>query len=291
MFGYIKPCRPELKIKELDAYKAVYCGLCGQLGKSYGPIARLTLSYDFTFLAMLAYGVTGETVSISMGRCYVNPLKRVPLCGKSDALALGADAAAIMLHYKLLDNVADSGFPAALGWRMLRPFTGRACRKAAATHPDIDRLVARTMEDQRELEQRREPSADAAGEPTAAALAGIFAGLSEKSGTRRVLERLGYLMGRFIYQCDALDDMEEDAAKGNYNPYLLRYGLKAESDSTLWEEARREAAFSLNMTIGEAEKTLALLPVKDFSPIIDNIITMGLRTSVNEILSKKEKCK
>ena len=53
MFGYIKIAKPELKVKEYEMYKAVYCSLCRELGKSYGFLSRLTLSYDFTFLALL----------------------------------------------------------------------------------------------------------------------------------------------------------------------------------------------------------------------------------------------
>ena len=53
MFGYIRAAKPEMRIKEFELYKAVYCSLCKELGKSYGFLARLTLSYDFTFLALL----------------------------------------------------------------------------------------------------------------------------------------------------------------------------------------------------------------------------------------------
>ncbi|MFT9057020.1 MAG: DUF5685 family protein, partial [Ethanoligenens sp.] len=28
MFGYVKPFKPELKIREFEAYRAVYCGMC-----------------------------------------------------------------------------------------------------------------------------------------------------------------------------------------------------------------------------------------------------------------------
>ena len=53
MFGYVKPYKPELRVRELEEYKAVYCGLCRELGQSFGLFARFTLSYDFAFLAML----------------------------------------------------------------------------------------------------------------------------------------------------------------------------------------------------------------------------------------------
>ena len=51
MFGYVTVYKPELKVKEYEAYKGVYCTLCKRLGKDYGFLSRLTLSYDFTFLA------------------------------------------------------------------------------------------------------------------------------------------------------------------------------------------------------------------------------------------------
>ena len=53
MFGYIRVDKSELKIKDYEMYKAVYCTLCRKLGRKYGILSRLTLSYDFTFLALL----------------------------------------------------------------------------------------------------------------------------------------------------------------------------------------------------------------------------------------------
>ena len=54
MFGYIRPNKPELLVKEYDLYKSAYCGLCKRMGKDYGRLSRLALSYDGTFLAMLS---------------------------------------------------------------------------------------------------------------------------------------------------------------------------------------------------------------------------------------------
>ena len=54
MFGYVRPFKGEMLVKEYDAYKGVYCQLCRALGKYYGFPMRLTLSYDCTLYAMLA---------------------------------------------------------------------------------------------------------------------------------------------------------------------------------------------------------------------------------------------
>lgn len=73
MFGYIKPFKGMLRVCEYETYKAVYCGLCKQLGREYGPFARLTLSYDFTFLALLDLSLSGEHLAFAPGRCMLNP--------------------------------------------------------------------------------------------------------------------------------------------------------------------------------------------------------------------------
>ena len=61
MFGYVRPNRDELKVRQLRDYEALYCGLCSSLGKRHGFFARFFLNYDFTFLAMLLDGGRPET--------------------------------------------------------------------------------------------------------------------------------------------------------------------------------------------------------------------------------------
>ncbi len=41
MFGYVRPLKPELLVREYSQYKAVYCQLCRVLGQEYGPLAGL----------------------------------------------------------------------------------------------------------------------------------------------------------------------------------------------------------------------------------------------------------
>ena len=53
MFGYIRPHTPELRVREYEYYKAVYCGLCRSMGKCTGQCSRMTLSYDFAFLSLV----------------------------------------------------------------------------------------------------------------------------------------------------------------------------------------------------------------------------------------------
>ena len=60
LFGYVRPCKEELKVKEYNMFRAVYCGLCKTLGQSANQLCRLGLSYDFTFLALLLLALDEE---------------------------------------------------------------------------------------------------------------------------------------------------------------------------------------------------------------------------------------
>ena len=67
MFGYITINREELKMKDFDRYRGYYCGICRELKEHYGERARMTLTYDMTFLAVLLSGLYegGETLLCS----------------------------------------------------------------------------------------------------------------------------------------------------------------------------------------------------------------------------------
>ena len=79
MFGYIRPLRPELKVKDFDRFKACYCSLCHTLGKEYGLPARFILNYDFTFMTMLLWG-SDEPLEYCPKRCPVSPIHKKCMC-------------------------------------------------------------------------------------------------------------------------------------------------------------------------------------------------------------------
>ena len=53
MFGYVRPFKSELLVRQYDQYKAAYCQLCRSLKEHYGRLSSFTLSYDCTFYALL----------------------------------------------------------------------------------------------------------------------------------------------------------------------------------------------------------------------------------------------
>lgn len=123
MFGYVRANKPEMKIKDYEQYKAVYCSLCRELGRSYGLVSRMTLSYDFTFLALVRLALSDESVNFEKKRCAFNPLKKCGYCSNNrETLRYTASASVIMTYYKLLDNLHDAGFFKKLGAGLLMPF-------------------------------------------------------------------------------------------------------------------------------------------------------------------------
>ena len=72
MFGYIRTDKGELKVREYELYRGLYCTLCKQLSKRYGVFSRFILSYDMTFLALVRLCEKGilqrRTLSVQSGK-------------------------------------------------------------------------------------------------------------------------------------------------------------------------------------------------------------------------------
>lgn len=279
MFGYIKPVRSELKVREAEEYRAVYCGLCNELGKSFGLFAKMTLSYDFAFMAMLFMSLDSNTCpSYENCRCIAHPIKKQCRCAENSSIELSAKAAMILIYYKLKDDIADRGFLKKIRAMLLLPFASSARKKALATGFDAEKIdaAAKTMmEKQKLIEEKKSPISDEAAEPTAEFLSEIML-LSKNTADKRVLARFGYLLGRYIYLCDALDDLEDDIEKGNYNPFIFG-----------GESAVENAKSVLFMTTAELSDDLELLKLDKYKEIVENIVCLGLRTVVEQIINKK----
>ena len=266
MFGYVKACKPELKIKEYETYKAVYCSLCKKLGKSYGLLSRFTLSYDFTFLALLNMSLKDDCDGFERKRCAFNPLKKCNYCKNLDAIDMPAAAAMIMLYYKILDNIVDErGFKKFKYW-CIKPLFSRAHKKAAKKYPKIEESVAEYIASQSALEKANCTSIDEAADPTAKVMEKILTLCSDDEMQKRVLQRMGYCLGRYIYLLDAAVDLPEDTKKGGYNV------LKNVDESEIKQRIKQQLYFCTN----EAARAFELLDIKKYKTILGNIIYLGL---------------
>ncbi len=288
MFGYVKIAKGELKVWEYETYKAIYCSLCRRLGKTYGPFARLTLSYDFTFLALLSLSLKSGAIEFERKRCAFNPMKKCNYCKRSeDDLEVAAAAAMVMVYYKLLDNIEDSRGVKKLAFKSLLPLYRSKNKKAAKLYPKIEALVSEYIEKQTALEKENCSELDKICEPTSFALGKIFEMCSEDESQKRILYQLGYCIGKWIYLTDCAADIEEDLKKGSFNP------LKSEiTDISLAKKQARERLEPLlNSCICSAQLSFELLEIKKYKGILENILYMGLGEVQKSVFVKKQKNK
>ena len=283
MFGYVKPFKPELKIKEFDTYQAVYCGLCHQLGKTFGPFAKLTLSYDFTFMALMSLALKEEFCGFKKTVCMANPLKKKNCCVPSQETKFVGACAMMLFYYKLKDNILDSVFYKKLLYYPILPFASFARKKALKFYPELDSIFSNMMKSQITLEKQKEESIDKASEPTAKALETAFSMLSDNEKQTRVLSRFGYLLGRWVYLLDALDDLKSDDKKGNYNAFLVKFKVDKLTDDK-HKEILEYGKGALNITTAELANSYELLELYRYKSILDNIIYLGLKKSAETVL-------
>lgn len=290
MFGYIRPLKPEMLIKDFDAYKAVYCSLCRQLGKDYGVFASLILSYDATFYAILSMSVRGECNSYKGGRCKVNPTKKCNYClTKSKALEDAAALSVASFYHKLEDDRADEGFLKRLAVILVKPFAKRWRKKLLKRgYTKFDKIFSDMVSQQFASERAPDCGIDMASQPTAGALSLLCADMSEDKTQRRVLESFGYYLGKWIYLMDAADDLQDDIKKGSFNPFVGAFSLDSSYD-------KEEAALQCNAVINEAAHMLLssynLIELRGNKRILDNVVTLGISSMQKQVIfdNNKEK--
>ncbi len=282
MFGYLQIHKSELLVREYEAYKSVYCGLCKQMGKDYSFLARLSLSYDCTYYAMLLMSVHKSCNGFKDGRCTFNPLKKCKYAkDKSDCYSKAAAFSVISAYYKLKDDIADSRFLKKLLSYMLLPFFSRWNKRAKTKYPELEKIVSKMMDMQSEAEHDENYSVDKSAHPTAYMLASVFSFESDDEITKRVFYEFGYHLGRWIYLIDAADDIEKDIKHNNFNPFL-------NSDRELKYDKDYIASI-LNQSLARAYDAYNLIDIKDFKGILDNMILFGFPLVQNRTLDKKDK--
>ena len=270
MFGYIRPLECELKVREQAEYRGIYCGLCKRIGRRYGQLERLTLSYDCAFLALTLFAVSGRA-KFSPGNCGPRIYRgRRAMADASPVLDYAADVNVLLAWYKAADDAADEKNMKA---RVARAALKRAYRKAARANPALDFEIRESMAHLRAVEEDKTPSTD---EPSNAfgklLTAVILQAPMLPASERKAAEWMYYNLGKWVYLMDAWDDCARDQKSGNYNPFLLS-GM-----------AKEQAAFLLTITLNEAKKAYDLLTQIAPGGVLENIMTLGLMHAQERVL-------
>lgn len=282
MLGYVKAFKPEMKIRDYELYRGIYCSLCRALGRLYSPLAQLFLSYDFAFAAVLRLAAGESGCTFSKKRCPYNPAKKCMICGSRKELDFCAHAVIITVFYKVRDNLHDGGIKSKLLAALIYPVIALMHKKAVRLAPEVDKIIGSSMNLQAKIE-KKETCLDEAAHPSADALGKIMA-LGFDGEREKSLYNLGYMVGRIVYIIDAADDLEADLKNGSFNPFKAEYGNIKD------EAVRREFAQRIrgifNLTQSSALDALDSLEKKRFEDILENIVLDGLALSAEKVLCR-----
>ena len=208
MFGYIMINKAEMKFREFDVYHSFYCGICRELKKKYGVCGQMSLSYDMTFLAILLTGLYEPETRKGSCKCVAHPFESHET-RNNIYTEYAADMNILFSCYKCRDDWEDERkFRKLIYGRVLE---GRAGRLKELYGTKL-RTINLLMQDFSEKEKAETADIDA--------LAGLFgAVMGEIMAVREdewaeSLRRLGFFLGKFIYLCDAYEDIEADIRKG-----------------------------------------------------------------------------
>ena len=260
MFGYITASMGELTKEQQRRYSAVYCGICRRIREQSGQLARLGLSYDMAFLAVLLMSLYEPEEFGGKNSCALHPITRRDWID-NDFVRYVADMNVALAYYNCLDDWQDDGKRSAK-WlaesykKHLPEIEDRWPRQCQAIRDSIAALS--------DLEKAGCPNPD---EPagTFGMLMGELLVVREDLWSQ-TLRKMGNALGRFIYLLDAELDYDSDRKKGKYNPFLAR---GEEKDWARWEDY-------LVLTMGRCTNEFEKLPLVQDKALLDNILYSGV---------------
>ena len=278
MFGYVRPEKPDLLMRDFAAYKAVYCGLCKTIGSSCGQIPRLAVTYDMTFLSILLLALSPDSLEINQEGCILNPLKKKPVMVTEPVLEYAADLSCIFAWYSARDDARDEK---PVRGRIQAALFSRSARKAIRRRPQISQKIEKDLLNLARLE--KEPDPNLAADCFGSILKEVFLegfdlvtrDREDREVTRLLLGDAAWALGRWVYLVDAADDLEEDRKKGSPNPL-----------AALADQEGRDLAEKLLIQAEEAvDRNLALLAYEQLSGLVYNIVTIGLPATRQRVLA------
>ncbi|OOB80291.1 MAG: hypothetical protein BEN19_05715 [Epulopiscium sp. Nuni2H_MBin003] len=271
MFGYVTPLKEELTFREYDIFKSYYCGLCQHIKKQFGHIPRLTLSYDITTMAILLDSIgTGATL-VKKQSC-ITSIKKRPIVQENTALKYCANINVILSYYKLQDDVLDeNSIKSKLLAQQLKPYLKKASPEFSFLLP----IIKSNLNSLRNLEKSHNfSSIDEIADPFANLVGMLFKKYPNNNNNINLYD-FGYVLGKWIYLIDALDDLEKDTVNATFNP------LNILQDSDI--------EFSILSCGATCKEQLNSFRLKSNTNLLNNIILYGMMDKYTMIKRRGKK--
>ena len=260
MFGYVMANTAELTPEQKKRYLSVYCGICRGIRNGTSQTARLSLSYDLTFLALLLMSLYEPEESTGKPACGLHPIKPRHYVD-NEYIRYGADMNVALAYYKAMDDYEDD--KSLVAKRLMKVF-GKNLNDLEQKYPRQCEAMKVCIRQLRQLEKENCKNPD---EP-----AGCFGRLMgellvyEEDLWADTLRKMGMALGRFVYLADAATDYKKDLKKGSYNPFIA---METGEDPARWEQY-------LVLAMGRCTDYFERLPLVQDKQILDNILYSGV---------------
>ena len=260
VFGYVMASAGELTEQEKHRYGQVYCGICRQIRSRSSQSARLALSYDMAFLALLLMSLYEPEEQSGGNACLLHPIKKRPW-NDNEYIRYAADMNVALAYYKAMDDWQDDR---SLSARTYAALLNNHLPEIESRYPRQCQAIARCIRELGELEK--------AGCPNPDLPAGCFGRLMAELLVYRedlwapTLRQVGDALGRFIYLADGAVDYRSDEKKKKYNPFLA---MGTGEDWPRWETY-------LVLAMSRCTEHYEKLPLVQDKALLDNILYSGV---------------
>lgn len=235
MLGLVRPCASHLDPAVRARWRAHMCGLCLALRDAAGQPARAATNTDAALLSALVEAQQPDGAATrTAGPCALRGMRRADVIAPSElSVRLGRTASLALAAAKLGDRAAEqehglAGHGATVVGRRTVGLLRRAERRAGAAALADGEVAAAAhvpealagLAEQARIEARATELAEVTA-PTAAVVGEMFAASATLAGrpeNAAPLAELGRAYGEFAHLADALEDLQRDRARGDYNP-------------------------------------------------------------------------
>lgn len=260
MFGFVTASLKELNKEDRARYQGVYCGICRQIRIRASQTARMALSYDMAFLALLLMSLYEPEETSGDRACALHPIR--PRAWVDNAfIQYAADMNVALAYFKASDDWHDEKV---LSAKMKRNLLGKNYEEIAKRYPRQCEAIEKCIREIDRLEGEN------CGNPDLPA--GAFGTLMgellvyQEDMWASTLRQMGMALGRFIYLADAVVDYRKDKRKKKYNPFLA---MGMEENWSRWDEY-------LVLTMGRCTAEFEKLPLVQDKTLLDNILYSGV---------------
>lgn len=282
MFGYVTPCKMELKVKDFEKFKAYYCGLCKSIKKNYGNIPRMTLNYDMTFLAILLDSFQDKKCEFENQGCIVHPTGKKVVIINNSAIDYAAFCNVSLAYYKLLDDVWDDNSIKSKAYSsILKSYINKVPEKLSSLQSKIEEKLKELYFLEKNAKGK---NIDEISDPFAKLTGIILSSYNETIEDK--LYWLGYNLGKWIYIIDAFDDLEKDIKKNKFNALNAAYNCSNLPYNEFYDNIANRVDFLLVSCAANCYKSLEGMDLKKNEDIIKNILQFGLMEKMDKVFKR-----